>query len=89
MIIYFFKSCSSFSSIFSSIIDCFNVFSYSKVITLIQSSNKLEFFSKFDMYSFVFKMSIDVIKSVLLVNITPTRGLSNENVEMVIAKVSI
>ena len=48
-----------FSSIVLSTIDCFNVFSFNKVITLTQSRNLVYLYCKDEMYSFVFKIAMD------------------------------
>ena len=59
MIIYF------FNSVFLSTIDCFIVFSYSKVITLIQSRSFVNRTFNFEMYSLVIKRATLVNKLTL------------------------
>ena len=68
------------------IIDSFNVFSYSKVITLIQSPSLVYLIFNFEMYSFVIKIVIDVNKAVLLEIIIPAPGLIKPIVELPIAE---
>ena len=68
------------SSIFLSTIDSFQVFSYSKVITIIQSLNLVYRIFDFDMYSLVIKIAILVISAVLLEITIPALGFNTANV---------
>ena len=87
LIIYLFLIFSaSFSSIFFSIIDCFNVFWFSKVKNLIQSRLLVYGYFDFQVFSFVINIAIDVTGAVLLVTIKPTLGLNNDNVDNVKAE---
>ena len=61
----FFKSSDFFSSFLLSTIDCLKVFSYSKIITLIQSRFLVYRIFNFDMYSFVIIIARDINKAVL------------------------
>ena len=68
---------------FFSIIDCFNVFSNNKVITLIQYLNFLYRIFSFELYSLVIKIALLVNKAVLDDIIIPTDGLIEDKVELV------
>ena len=70
---------------FLSIIDCFKVFSYSSVITLIQSRNLVYGIFNLLIYSFVIKIAIEVNKAELLVKTTPILGFIKDIVEVPIA----
>ena len=66
--------------LFLSTIDVSKVFSYSSVITLIQSLNFVNRIFNFQMYSFVIKRAKDVNKPVLLEMIIPAFGFNIDNV---------
>ena len=83
MIINPFQLLNFISSIFLSIINSFNVFSYSKVTTLIHSPNFVYFIFNLLIYSFVIKIAIDVRRTVELVSTIPILGLIIEIVELV------
>ena len=85
MIINLFQLLGFFFIIFLSIIDSFNVFSYNKVITLIQSRNFVYLIFKFDIHSLVIKIAILVNKAVELVKTIPMLGFNNDIVEVPIA----
>ena len=85
MIVNLFQLLRFFSIDFLSIIDSFNVFSYSKVLTLIQSRNFVYRIFNFDMYSFVIVIAIDVNRAVLLEKIIPAPGLFKLIAEVPIA----
>ena len=68
-----------------SIIQFFNVFSCSKVTTLIQSRNFVYLFLIFEMFSFVIKIAINVKRAVELVNTIRMLGFNNDIVEIPIA----
>ena len=80
MILYHFISNTSLSSFFLSTIDVFNVFSYRRVITLIQARKLLQRIFKFDMYSFVIKTATDANRAVLDDMIIPALGLRIDKV---------
>ena len=87
MIINHFQfQCFFFVNFFYSISECFKVFSYIKIITLIQSLNLVYPFFNFDMYSFEIKIAIDGNKAEELVNTIPMLGFINDFVEEVIAE---
>ena len=67
---------------FLSIIDSLNVFSYNKVITLIQSRNFVYLIFNFELYSFVINAAMDVRRAVELVNTMPIVGLIIDIVEV-------
>ena len=73
--------------LFLSTIDCSKVFSYNKVITLIQSLIFVQLFLNFEMFSFVIKIAKDVNKAVYLVNTIPMLGFINDIVEVVLATI--
>ena len=76
----FFKSKDSLSSIFSSTIDFFNVFSYKKVITLIQSRSFVYIIFHIEIYSFVITIAILVNKAALDDITIPALGFNIANV---------
>ena len=78
-----FISTVSLSLIFLSTIDVFKVFSYSKVITFIQSPNLVYPFFNCDMYSFLNNIAKLVSKAVLDDISIPTLGLIINNVDEV------
>ena len=78
-----FISTVSLSLIFLSTIDVFKVFSYSKVITFIQSPNLVYPFFNCDMYSFLINIAKLVSKAVLDDISIPTLGLIINNVDEV------
>ena len=84
--VLFSNSSDSLYSILFSTIDCFNNYSYDRVITFIQSLSLVHRIFNFDMYSFVIKTAIDVITAVLLVKKIPTLGLSLYNADIVIVE---
>ena len=63
----------------------FNVFSYNKLITLIQSRNFVYLIFSFDIYSLVIKIAILVNKAVELIKTIPILGFTNDIVEVPIA----
>ena len=71
-----------FHQFFLSTIDCFKVFSYNIVITIIQSRNLVYRIFNFDMYSFVIKIAILVNRAVLDEITMPAPGLINPIVEV-------
>ena len=81
-----FISNASFSSISLTIINCFNVFSYNKLNTFIQSFDFVCFDFKFEMYSFRNKIAIDVNKVVLDDITKPILGLMVDKAELVIVE---
>ena len=58
----------------------FDVFSNSKVLTLIQSPKLVYHFSNFEMYSLVIKIAILVNSAVLLPILIPALGFNTANV---------
>ena len=64
--------CFIFSSIVLSTIDCFNVFPYNKVITLIQYRSLVYLVCNFEKYPFVIKLAIDINRAVLEDILLPT-----------------
>ena len=81
MVVIFLNSSASLSSMFFSTMIVFKVFSYSKIITLIQSPNLVLRIFKFDLYSFVISLPIDVNRAVQLVITIPMLRFINGIVE--------
>ena len=85
LIINLFQFLRFFSSIFSSTIKAFNVFSYNRVIILIESLNLVHLIFNFEISSFLIKIAIDVKKAVELITTIPMLRFINDIVEVVIA----
>ena len=85
MIISLFQLLNFFLIYFLSTIDFFNVFSKSKVKTLIQPRNFVYLIFNFEMFSLVIKTATDVNKAVELLDTIPILGLIIDIMEVLIA----
>ena len=80
------NSNASFSSIFLSHVDSFNVFSYRRVITITQSLNLAYLTFNFHMYSLLIKIAILVSRAVELDMVLPALGFNFPKVLELIVK---
>ena len=86
MNIYLFFFISFFKTNFSSIIDCFKVFSFSRLIKFVPSRKLVYRIFNFEMSSFVIEIAIDVIRAELLAMGMTILGLTNDRVELTIVE---